>query len=146
MKGYIDKVFLKYVHTKPKHPQLTPHKHREIKYGTKQQLSPADDTKNYPDAKGIKRIHLIIGALLYYSRSIGGKLLVALSAVDAQQAATTEDISDVNKQLLDYAATYPNYGIFYCASKMVLAARSNAGFQNESKGHSRTGSHTFFIE
>ena len=40
MKGYIEKVFLKYVHAKPTQPQTAPHKYREIKYGAKQQLIP----------------------------------------------------------------------------------------------------------
>ena len=66
MKGYIDKVFLKYGHTKPTQPQLTPHKHREIKYGGKQKISPADDTSPDLDVVGVKIIQEIVGALLYY--------------------------------------------------------------------------------
>ena len=36
MKSYIDKVFLKCIHTKPTHPQLTSHNRREKKYGARQ--------------------------------------------------------------------------------------------------------------
>ena len=130
MKEYIDKVLLKYLHAKPTHPQLTPHKHRKIKYGSKQQLSPADDTSPDINAAGVKWIQAIIGALLYYTRTINNKLLVALSAIGAQQASATEATDDSIKQLLYYVATYSNDVIVYRASDMVLSAHSEAGFQN----------------
>ena len=44
MKGYIAKVLLKYGHPIPNKPQLSPHKHRGGIYGTKEKLSPEDDT------------------------------------------------------------------------------------------------------
>ena len=44
MKGYIEKVLLKYDHSFPKKPQLSLHKHREISYGTKEQLVPEEET------------------------------------------------------------------------------------------------------
>ena len=49
-------------------------------------------------------------------------------------------------QLLDYCATYPNDGIIYRASDMVLAAHSDAGFNNETKSRSRAGAHIFLSE
>ena len=56
MEEYIEKTFLKYSHTKPTHPQLTPHKHWEIKYGSKQQLIPTEDTSTDLDATDVKKI------------------------------------------------------------------------------------------
>ena len=47
-------------------------------------------------------------------------------------------------QLLDYVATYPHDGTIYRSSVIALAAHSDAGFNNESKGRSRAGS-TFFL-
>ena len=41
--------------------------------------------------KGIKRIQGIVGALLYAGRAVNNKLIVALSAIGAQQSAATED-------------------------------------------------------
>ena len=55
MEGYIQKVLLKYGHTKPTHAQITPHKHQEIKYGSTQKPSPAEDTIPDIDAKGVKK-------------------------------------------------------------------------------------------
>ena len=59
------------------HPQLTPHKHREIKYGDTHQLSPAWGAIPTFDAAYIKMIQAIIGELLYYSQAVDNKLLVA---------------------------------------------------------------------
>ena len=61
-----------------------------------------------------------MGALLYVGRAVNNKLLVALSAIGAQQAAATEDTSAAIEQLLDYVATYPNGGILFRKSDMIV--------------------------
>ena len=48
--------------------------------------------------------------------------------------------------LLDYVATYPNHGILYRASDMVLVTHADAGFHNETKGRSRAGAHIFLAK
>ena len=78
-----------------------------------------------------------MGALLYVGRAVNNKLLVALSAIGAQQAAATEDTAVAIEQLLDYVATYPNDGILFRKSDMTLAAHVDAGFLNESRARSR---------
>ena len=67
MDGYIAKVILKYGHPSPKKPQLSPHKHREVIYGAKDQLAPEYDTTPPLDIQGTKRVQGIVGALLYYA-------------------------------------------------------------------------------
>ena len=67
IKGYIVKVLLKYGHPIPKKRQLSPHKHREIIYGAKEQLTPEDDTSPPLDSQGTKCAQGIVGALLYYA-------------------------------------------------------------------------------
>ena len=42
--------------------------------------------------------------------------------------------------------TYPNDGIVYRASDMVLCAHADAGYLNESKSCSRAGAHIFLSE
>ena len=81
--------------------------------------------------KGIKRIQGIGGDLLYLGRAVNNKLLVALSKISAQQAAATEDTSSAIEKLLDYVATYPNDGILFRKSDMILAAHADAGFLNK---------------
>ena len=83
MKGYIEKL-LKYGHAKHMHPQITPHKHRKIKYGSKQKLIPEDNTSPDLDTAVVKRIQSIIGDIFYYERAVNNKILVALSAIGSQ--------------------------------------------------------------
>ena len=81
MKDSINKVLLKYNHQFPKKLQLSPHNHREISYGNKDQLVPEEDTSPTLDSQGTKRVQGIVGALLYYARAVDNKLLVGLSAI-----------------------------------------------------------------
>ena len=67
MDGYIAKVLLKYGHPRPKKTQLSPHKHREVIYGAKEQLTPEDDTTPPLYSQGKKRVQGIVSALLYYA-------------------------------------------------------------------------------
>ena len=120
--------FVKYRYTQPKHYQLTPNKHIEIKYKSKQQLRPEYDTSPGIDAAGVKKIQDIIGALLYYAHTVNNKLLVRLRTIGVQQAAATEYTANVIKQLLDYVDTYLNDGIVYCTNNMVPVAQFDAGF------------------
>jgi hypothetical protein len=48
--------------------------------------------------------------------------------------------------LLNYAATYPNDGIVYRASDVVLFAHSDAGYLNKTQSCSRAGTHIFLLE
>ena len=64
-------------------------------------------------------------------REVNNKLLVALSAIGSQKAAATEATSEAIEQLLYYVATYPNDGILFRKSDMILAAHADAGFLNE---------------
>ena len=105
MDGYIEKLLIKYNHTIPTKPQLSPHSHREIVYGAKEQLTQEKDTSPALNAAGIKCVQAIVGALLYYARAVDNKLLVALSTIGGQQSAATEKTNKAINQLLDYCAT-----------------------------------------
>ena len=107
MDGYIDKLLIKYNHTIPTKPQLSPHRHWEIVYGAKEKLTQEEDTSPALDAAGIKRVQAIVGALMYYTRAEDTKLLVALSTIGGQQEAATKKTNEAINQLLDYCATYP---------------------------------------
>ena len=89
-----------------------------------------EDTRPPLDEAGIKRIQVIVGAVLFYVRSVDNKLLGTLNSIGTQQAAATEATNKSVNQMLDYLTTYPNGVIMYCASDMILAAHSDAGFQN----------------
>ncbi len=91
MNDYIDTLLLKYNHPRPRKPQHSPHAHREIVYGAKEQLLPDADTSPPLTAAGVKRIQGIVGSLLYYARAVDNKLLATLSAISSQQAHATEN-------------------------------------------------------
>ena len=49
-------------------------------------------------------------------------------------------------QLLDYLSTYPDDGITYCASDIILAGHANAAYLNVSQACSRVGAHIMLSE
>ena len=147
MVDYITDVRARFGHPDPIKPEHSPHTHREIIYGAKEQYAHNDiDTSPPLDAAGIKWCQGVIGALLYYARAVDNKLLMTLSTIAAVQASATENTrAEINK-LLNYCATYPNDGITYRASSMVLAGHSDASFNSEPKSRSRAGGHIFLSE
>jgi hypothetical protein len=146
MKNYIRDLLLKVGHTPPAKPQLSPHKHREITYGAKEQHTHVARPSPKLDPKGVKWVQEIVGALLFYGQAVDNKLLVTINAIGIQQATATEATNEAVATLLDYLATYPNNGTLYHASDMVLAAHSYTGFHNESNGRSHAGAHIFLSE
>ena len=76
-------------------------------------MAQPEDTIPSLDDKGIKRVQGIVGTLLYVGRAVNNKLLVALSAIGAQQAAATVETEESIEQLLDYFATYSDDGILF---------------------------------
>ena len=95
------------------------------------QMAHIEDTIPPLDEVGIKRIQAIVGAVLFYGRAVDNKLLVTLNSIGTQQAAATEATNEAVNQMLDYLATYPNDGIVYRSSNMILAAHSNASSHND---------------
>ena len=146
IKGYIERALLRFDHRIPTKTHLLPHKHHETNYGAKIQVAPAEVDSPLLDAKGIKRVQAIVVALLFYGLAVDNKVLVALNTIGTKHAAATESTNESIDHLLDYLPTYPNDGIVYRAIKMVLAAHSDYGFHNESKGLSQAGSQVFLAE
>ena len=145
MHSYINKVLAKYGHKPPSKPQLSSHAYAPISYGKTQW--PLDPDSSSPlNEDGIKRVQGIVGTLLWYGSVVDNKLLITLSAISSQQAVATEATIGAISQLLDYVATYPNYGITYRTSAMVLAGRFDTGCLNESRARSRVGAHIFLFE
>ena len=68
----------------PRKPQLSPHKCREVKYVSKTQLAPKENTYKPLNEAGILWVQTIVGALLWIDSAVNNKLLVALSAIGSQ--------------------------------------------------------------
>jgi hypothetical protein len=146
MPGYIDNFLIKFKHPRPSKPRLSPHACLPIAYGATTQFAPDNDSSALLPADRKRRIQEIVGSLLYYARAVDNKLLVALSAIAARQAQATVATEQAVQLLLDYVATYPNDGIVYRASDMILCAHADAGFLNETNARSRAGAHIFLSE
>eukprot|EP00804_Cyclotella_cryptica_P001438 CCRYP_003679-RA/>CCRYP_003679-RA protein AED:0.40 eAED:0.48 QI:0/0/0/1/0/0/2/0/357 len=146
MKEYTMTLLFKYNHPLPKKCQLSPFKATPIVYGAKTQFSPDPDNSPLLSAEGIKHIQGIVGALLYYARAVDNKLLHALRDIGTKLASATCHTNDKINQLLDYCATYPNDGITYRSSDMILSAHSDAAYLNVSKSRSRAGAHIMCSE
>ena len=146
MPGYIDNLLLKINHRRPAKPRLSPFKCSPISYGARTQFAQETDTTPLLDDKRRLRILEIVGSLLYYARTVDNKLLVALSAIAAQQAQPTVQTEQAVELLLDYVSTYSNDGIVYRSSNMILCAHSDAGYLNETQARSRAGAHIYLAE
>ena len=130
----------------PTKSQISPHKHREIHYGAKVQLTQKEDVSPKLDKAGILRVQAIVGSALFNGRSVNNNILVAINTIGTQQASAIEANNDAVHQILNYLATYPDDGILYQASDMILAAYSDSGFHNESKVCSWAVAHIFLSE
>ena len=71
---------------------------------------------------------------------------MALSNIGTQKAATTERTNEATSQFLEYIATYPNDGIIYHASNMILSANSDVAYINVIKLRSRAGAYIMLSE
>ena len=143
MEDYIWKLLLRYGHPLPLKPQFSPHQHRVIIYGASIQNPLEEYISPRLDAAGIKRIQVIVGTVLYHARALNNKPLTTLSSTGSEQSKATQATNEVSNHLLDYRATYPNDGITYRASNMVLAAHSSAEYLNETCARGRAGLHIF---
>jgi hypothetical protein len=85
MPGYIENLLIKFKHPRPVKPRLSPYKYKclPITYGVKAQLTPEADTSELLDEHRKCCIQEIVGSLLYYTRAVVNKLLLALSAIAA---------------------------------------------------------------
>ena len=86
------------------------------------------------------------GKFLYYGRAVDNTILVAISAIAAQQATPTTETMARAKHLLDYLASQEEAVLTYSASNMVLAVHSDAGYLNEPNARSRAGGHFFLSD
>ena len=66
MDDYIKELLVQLGHPPPSEPQKAPHKWRDIKYRERKQMASEEDKSPPLDAKGVKRVQQIVGALLYY--------------------------------------------------------------------------------
>ena len=86
------------------------------------------------------------GTFLYYARTVDLTMLVALSAIAADQAAPTEKNYDKTLYFLDYVATHPDATITFKKRNTIPAIHSDASYLTESKARSRAGGHFYMAD
>ena len=146
MNRYVQYILNYYHHTPPKKPQLFTHKRTKISYGSSLQYATENESRPPLYSLGIKRFQGIFDILLYYAQAVYKNLIFTLSAIGPHQAYPTERTLAAITHLLEYATTFPNYGITYRASSMILAWHSDTSFLNESKAHNWQGPTYFSLK
>mmetsp|Transcript_35759 Transcript_35759/g.55005 ORF Transcript_35759/g.55005 Transcript_35759/m.55005 type:complete len:135 (-) Transcript_35759:380-784(-) len=131
MSGYVQKALRRVQHPPPIKPQNQPHEHTVPNYGATQQYTNTPTKEPTLDTANKIFIQQVLGAFLYYARAIDHTMLVALSAIAAEQATPTNSIVNKIKTFLDYAATQEQAVITYRISDMVLAIHSDASYLSE---------------
>jgi hypothetical protein len=143
MPVYAIKNLTRYNHPPPLKPQHCPYTPNPIVYGKDNQAPTPGDTSPLLDAAGKRRIQQIVGSFLYYARAVDPTILMALSAIAAQQSAPTEETLARVNQFLDYMWTHPDAKIRYRASDMILNVHSDASYLSAPKARSRAGGYFF---
>ena len=62
----------------------------------------------------------------YYARALDNTLLVALNTLSQNQATPTTNTKQFCTHLLNYCETYPNLGLRYHATNVILQVDSDA--------------------
>lgn len=91
------------------------------------------------DPARTKRIQQIIGVFLYYARMVDPNMITRIGQLASQQARPTEALDLEVTKFLHFAATWPNAGIRYHASDMVIHCQSDASYLSEHDAGSRVG-------
>ena len=143
MPKYIAKALERFQIDPPARRQDSPHPHAMPIYGARIQYAMDDDTSSEVSPNDKKFIQQVTGTLLYYARAVDPTILVALSAIAAQQSKPTETTMAKVKQLLQYCASQEEAILTYRASDMILAVHSDAGYLSEPQARSRVGGHFF---
>ena len=142
MPGYCREALVRFNHTLRK-LNHQPHKHTLPTYGATIQYAKPEDSSPLVGEEEKKFIQQVTGTFLYYARAVDPTMLVALSAIAADQAAPTETTLEKAKYFLDYVATHPDAVLTYRKSNMVLAIHSDASYLTEPKARSRAGGHFY---
>lgn len=91
-------------------------------------------------------IQQVTGTFLYYARAMDPTMLMALSAIAADQADPTENTHVKTLYFLDDVATHPDAIIIFKKWKMILAIHSDASYLTEPKARSRAGGHYYMAD
>ena len=136
MPNYVKKALQLFGH-KIRQEQHAPHPCNPILYGAKVQYAKQAEKSPVVDAKTKKFIQQVCGNFIFLSQAVDSTLLCPNSAIASQSANPTEDTLELTYHLLDYLGTQEEAVLTFIASKMVLAAHSDASCLSETNARSR---------
>jgi hypothetical protein len=128
---------------KPSRGKETPTPYTDPVYGTKVQMAPFDDSPIAPEAS-IKRAQEINGVLSHYARVVDYSLLEGVTRLAMTQAQPTADTMMRIEHILDYLERYPQNGIIFEASDMILTSHADASYQSLPGSRSKLGGVHYF--
>ena len=115
----------------------TNHIQSKVKYAKQAVKSPT------VDAKTKKFIQQVCGKFQFLGQAVDSTLLCPISAIALQSANPTGETLKLTHHLLDYLGTQEEAVLTYNASKMVLAAHSDASYLSGPDARSRAGGRFF---
>ena len=142
MPGYCKDALTRFGHEYKKQCDQ-PHRHEQPTYGQTVQYAKEEDTSPKLNDEKKKFVQQVTGTFLYYARCVDPTMLMALSAIAADQSAPTEKTMQKTLYFLDYVASHPDALLTFKASVMVLNVHSDASYLTEAKARSRAGGHFF---
>ena len=146
MPGYVEKALKEFQHEQPSRQQNSPYVAAPKRCRAKAQLVDDPEDSREVTAAEKKFIQQVTGKFLYLGRAVDGTLLTPLSAIASKQSSPTEDTLSRTKHFLDYVASQEDAVLTYHASNMVLAAHSDAGYNNMPQARSRAGGNFFSVK
>ena len=128
---------------KPSKGRETPTPYTDPVYGTRVQMAPFDDSPLAPKAS-IQRAQEVNGVLSHYARVVDYSLLEGVTRLAMTQAHPTADTMTRIEHILDYTERYPENGIIFEASDMILTSHADASYQSLPGSRSKLGGAHYF--
>jgi hypothetical protein len=97
------------------------------------------DTSPPLDAIRTKRLQVICGIFLYYSRTLDFRIATAVNSLSSRQSKPTVEVELAATRLLQYLSANPTFSITYRKSSMRLITHADASHHSESQSRSRAG-------
>ena len=141
--GFIEKLLIRFKHTRPKQPQDSPHPAPPTKFTRITPAPPPPDEAPRLDEKGVRRIQQICGSVLWYMRACDITTTKGLNSIRRMQSKATEVTRLWTNWMLDYLATHPDAKIRYWQSDMRLIIHSDASFLTKWDAKSNYGGYFY---
>jgi hypothetical protein len=141
--GYVSKALARFNVIIAATPTHTPGPYIPPDYGKHQQMAADADNSPLLTPAECAEYPEIVGVFLYYARAVDCTMLRKINQLARTQARPTEAVRTAMHHFLQYAATYPDAGITYYASDMLLYVHSDGSYLSEVAAGSRAGGFFF---